>query len=57
VKSTKAVNVGYVFLGLTLAFSSFVFRGPLALFRIPTISLVSDVGIGRFDDISGFPDI
>lgn len=33
----------YAFLGLTLAFSYFVFWGPLALFKIPTISFVSDV--------------
>ena len=42
-KSTKAVKEAYVFLGLTLAFSYFVFWGPLALFKIPTISFVSDV--------------
>ena len=42
-KSTKTVKEAYVFLGLTLAFSWFVFWGPLALFKIPTISFVSDV--------------
>jgi len=43
VKSTKTVQEAYAFLGLTLAFSYFVFWGPLALFKIPTISFVSDV--------------
>jgi membrane protease YdiL (CAAX protease family) len=43
VKSTKTVKEAYVFLGLTLAFSYFGFWGPLALFKIPTISFVSDV--------------
>lgn len=42
-KSTKTVKEAYVFLGLTLALSWFVFWGPLALFKIPTISFVSDV--------------
>ena len=42
-KSTKTVKEAYAFLGLTLAFSYFVFWGPLALFKIPTISFVSDV--------------
>lgn len=42
-KSTKTVKEAYVFLGLTLAFSYFVFWGPLALFKIPTISFVSAV--------------
>jgi membrane protease YdiL (CAAX protease family) len=42
VKSTKTVKEAYAFLGLTLAFSWFVFWGPLALFKIPTISFVSD---------------
>ena len=42
-KSTKTVKEAYVFLGLTLAFSYFVFWGPLALFKIQTISFVSDV--------------
>ena len=43
VKSTKTVKEAYAFLGLTLALSWFVFWGPLALFKIPTISFVSDV--------------
>jgi membrane protease YdiL (CAAX protease family) len=43
VKSTRAVEEAYTFLGLTLALSYFVFWGPLALFRIPTISFVSEV--------------
>jgi CAAX protease family protein len=43
VKSTKTVKDAYAFLALTLAFSYFVFWGPLALFKIPTISFVSDV--------------
>ena len=43
VKSTKTVKEAYAFLGLTLAFSCFVFWDPLALFKIPTISFVSDV--------------
>ena len=42
-KSTKTVKEAYVFLGLTLALSWFVFWGPLALFQIPTISFVSDI--------------
>ena len=42
-KNTKTVKEAYAFLGLTLAFSYFVFWGPLALFKIPTISFVSDV--------------
>jgi uncharacterized protein len=42
-KSTKTVQEAYVFLGLTLVFSWFVFWGPLALFKIPAISFVSDV--------------
>ena len=42
-KSMKTVKEAYAFLGLTLAFSYFVFWGPLALFKIPTISFVSDV--------------
>jgi membrane protease YdiL (CAAX protease family) len=37
------VREAYAFLGLTLAFSYFIFWGPLALFKIPTISFVSDV--------------
>jgi membrane protease YdiL (CAAX protease family) len=43
VKNTKTVKEAYIFLGLTIAFSYFVFWGPLALFKIPTISFVSDV--------------
>jgi uncharacterized protein len=43
VKSTKTVKEAYAFLGLTLAFSYFVFWGPLALFKIPAISFVSDI--------------
>ena len=42
-ESTKTVKEAYAFLGLTLALSWFVFWGPLALFKIPTISFVSDV--------------
>lgn len=42
-KSTNTVKEAYAFLGLTLAFSYFVFWGPLALLKIPTISFVSDV--------------
>jgi len=42
VKSTKTVKEAYAFLGLTLAFSWFVFWGPLALFKITAISFVSD---------------
>lgn len=42
-KNTKSVKEAYVFLGLTLTLSYFVFWGPLALFKIPTISFVSDV--------------
>jgi membrane protease YdiL (CAAX protease family) len=43
VKSTKTVKEAYVFLGLTLAFSWFVFWGPLVIFKIPAISFVSEV--------------
>jgi membrane protease YdiL (CAAX protease family) len=43
VKSTKTVKEAYVFLGVTLALSWFVFWGPLALFKIPTISFVSNI--------------
>jgi membrane protease YdiL (CAAX protease family) len=42
VKNTKTVKEAYVFLGLTLALSWFVFWGPLALFKITAISFVSD---------------
>jgi membrane protease YdiL (CAAX protease family) len=43
VKSTETVKEAFVFLGLTLTLSWFVFWGPLALFKIPTISFVSDI--------------
>jgi len=43
VKSTKPVKEAYTFLGLTLVLSWFIFWGPLALFKIPAISFVSDV--------------
>jgi uncharacterized protein len=43
VKNTKTVKEAYIFLGLTLALSYFVFWGPLALFKIPAISFVSDI--------------
>jgi uncharacterized protein len=43
VKSTKTVKEAYIFLGLTIALSYFVFWGPLALFKVPTISFVSDI--------------
>ena len=39
----KPVKEAYIFLGLTLALSWFVFWGPLALFKIPTISFVSNI--------------
>ena len=42
-KNSKKATEAYVFLGLTLALSWFVFWGPLALFKVPTISFVSDV--------------
>ncbi len=42
-KSTHAAKEAYVFLGLTLALSYFVFWGPLALLKVPAISFVSDV--------------
>ena len=42
-KNSKKASEAYVFLGSTLALSWFVFWGPLALFKIPTISFVSDV--------------
>ena len=42
-ESTKTVKEAYVFLGLTLVFSYFVFWGPLAFFKIPAISFVSNV--------------
>jgi membrane protease YdiL (CAAX protease family) len=43
VKSTKTEKEAYIFLGLTLALSWFIFWGPLALFKIPTISFVSEI--------------
>jgi uncharacterized protein len=43
VKSTQAAKEAYVFLGLTLVLSYFVFWGPLAFFKVPAISFVSDV--------------
>jgi membrane protease YdiL (CAAX protease family) len=43
VKSMKTVKEAYAFLGLTLALSWFVFWGPLALFKVPAISFVSNV--------------
>lgn len=42
-KSTEKVKEVHTYPGLTLAFSCFVFRGPLALFRIPTAGFGSDV--------------
>jgi len=39
----KPAKEAYIFLGLTLALSWFVFWGPLALFKIPAISFVSNV--------------
>jgi membrane protease YdiL (CAAX protease family) len=42
-KYSKEASEAYVFLGLTLALSWFVFWGPLALFKITAISFVSDV--------------
>ena len=41
-KNSKKASEAYVFLGLTLALSWFVFWGPLALFKITAISFVSD---------------
>jgi membrane protease YdiL (CAAX protease family) len=43
VKTAKTVKEAYIFLGLTLVLSWFVFWGPLALFKIPAISFVSNV--------------
>jgi len=37
------VQEAFAFLGLTLVFSWFVFWGPLALFKVPAASFVSDV--------------
>jgi membrane protease YdiL (CAAX protease family) len=42
-KNSKKATEAYVFLGLTLALSWFVFWGPLALFKVPAISFVSDI--------------
>jgi hypothetical protein len=42
-KKSKKANEAYIFLGLTLVLSWFVFWGPLALFKIPTSSFVSDI--------------
>ncbi|MDO9088458.1 MAG: type II CAAX endopeptidase family protein [Anaerolineaceae bacterium] len=42
-KNSKKASEAYVFLGLTLTLSWFVFWGPLALLKVPTISFVSDV--------------
>jgi hypothetical protein len=42
-KNSKTVKEGYVFPLLTLGFSYFVFWRSLALFKIPTISFVSNV--------------
>lgn len=39
---TKALKEAFLFLGLTLGLSFFVFWGPLALFQIPAISFVRD---------------
>ncbi len=39
---TNALNEAAIFFGLVLGLSYFVFWGPLALFRIPTISFVSE---------------
>jgi uncharacterized protein len=38
----KAVKEAFIFLGLTLGLSYFVFWGPLAFFHIPTISFVGN---------------
>lgn len=42
-KNSKEASEAYVFLGLTLALSWFVFWGTLALLKIPTSSFLSDV--------------
>lgn len=42
-QSSKSMKEVAIFFGLTLGLSYFVFWGPLALFRIPTISFVSGV--------------
>jgi hypothetical protein len=41
-KNSKKASEAYVLLGLTIALSWFVFWGPLALFKVTTISFVSD---------------
>lgn len=41
-KISNKAREAYAFLGLTLALSWFVFWGPLALFKVPAISFVSD---------------
>jgi uncharacterized protein len=40
---TKPIKEVFLFLGLTLVLSFFVFWGPLAYFQVPTISFVSNV--------------
>jgi hypothetical protein len=45
VKNTKTTKEAYTFLGLSLVLSWFVFWGTLALFKIPTISFVSNVKV------------
>jgi uncharacterized protein len=42
-KRTKTLKEAAIFFALTLGASYFVFWGPLALFKIPTISFVSDI--------------
>jgi uncharacterized protein len=42
-KNSIKAKEAYIFLGLTLALSYFVFWGPLAVFKIPAISFVSDI--------------
>jgi membrane protease YdiL (CAAX protease family) len=42
-KNSNKASEAYIFLGLTLVLSWFVFWGPLALFKIPAISFVSDI--------------
>ncbi len=42
-KNSNKATEAYVFLGFTLVLSWFVFWGPLALFKVPTISFVSNV--------------
>ena len=38
----KSEKEAYIFLGLTLGLSYFVFWGPLAVFKIPAISFVDN---------------